>query len=82
VLFGAKRVNPNLIFLDLRLPKISGLQVLQKIKEDVNTKNIPVIIITSSNDPRDKELCINLGVVAFLCKPLKEADLRSVLNLY
>jgi CheY-like chemotaxis protein len=81
MLFGSNRLNPDMILLDLRLPKIDGLQVLQKIREDASTKNIPVLIMTSSNDPGDKEFCINLGVVAILSKPLKEADLRSSLTL-
>lgn len=82
LLFGENKVNPDLVILDLRLPKIDGLQVLRKIREDAGTKDLPVIIMTSSNDPSDKDVCRSLGVVATLCKPLKEADLRSVLNIY
>lgn len=81
MLFGKNRLVPDLIILDLRLPKIDGLQVLQRIREDSTTKSIPVLIVTSSDDPGDKVFCRNLGAIAILCKPLKEADLRDALNL-
>lgn len=80
MLFGENRLNPDLIILDLRLPKIDGLQVLQKIREDAGTRNMSVLILTSSDDPGDKNLCMKLGVTAFLCKPLKVADLCTMLN--
>ena len=81
MLFGENRLSPDLVILDLRLPKIDGLQVLQKIREDSSTRNIPVIIVTSSDDPGDKDFCRNLGILAIVCKPLKESDIRAALNL-
>jgi two-component system response regulator len=67
--------SPDIILLDLRLPKIDGLEVLRRIRDDERTKNITVLILTSSEDPRDKEACRKLGVTAFFHKPLNEEAL-------
>lgn len=61
---------PELIFLDLRLPKLDGLEVLRKIRTCDQTRNVPVYVLTSSEDPHDKEVCADLGVRAFIPKPL------------
>ena len=64
--------SPEVILLDLRLPKIDGLEVLKRIRDDERTKNSTVIILTSSEDPHDKDVCNRLGVTAFFPKPLTE----------
>lgn len=68
--------NDNLatIFLDLKLPKISGLRLLQAIRHDERIKHLPVIVMTSSNDPQDLEKCRELGVSCFVQKPLTFAS--------
>lgn len=71
---------PDLIILDLRLPKIDGLQVLQKIREDVRTMTLPVLVLTSSEDPGDKESCRRLGIIDFVTKPLTPALLVQLLG--
>lgn len=58
------------IFLDLRLPHMSGLQVLEKIRANDPTKNLPVIVMTSSNAPTDLEKCKKLGVSCYVQKPV------------
>ena len=68
---------PDVIFLDLKLPKIDGLVVLERIRMDERTKDLKVIILTSSEDPHDKEVCLKLGVSGFLSKPLKD---KAILN--
>ncbi len=62
-IFGASQTPNNLkvILLDLKLPKIGGLEVLQKIKEDPRTKTVPVVCLTSSNEDQDIEACYRLG---------------------
>ena len=58
------------VFLDLKLPKVSGLQVLEAIRRDDRTVNLSVIVMTSSTSPDDLEQCQKLGVVNFVQKPL------------
>ena len=60
--------NLKLILLDLNLPKISGIEVLKKIKKEKNTKFLPVIILTSSNDEKDISECYKLGANSYIQK--------------
>jgi two-component system, response regulator len=60
---------PKLIILDIGLPKISGLQVLQRIKNSLPTKAIPLIILTNSDDEADVQKCYNLGANSYVVKP-------------
>jgi two-component system, response regulator len=69
---------PDLIVLDLRLPKIDGLDVLRKIRADHMTREIDVLVLTSSEDPHDIDVCKQLGVIAFVSKPLDE---KKILDL-
>lgn len=62
---------PKVILLDLRLPKLDGLEVLQKIKEDERTKLIPVVVITSSQDQEDIKTSYKLGVNSYINKPIQ-----------
>lgn len=62
--------KPKLILLDLKMPKVNGLQVLQAIKTDERTKSIPVVIMTSSREDRDLIESYKLGVNGFVVKPV------------
>jgi CheY-like chemotaxis protein len=64
---------PKLILLDLKLPKINGLEVLKALKMDEGTKSIPVVIFTSSNEECDRASSYKLGANSYLVKPL-DAD--------
>lgn len=60
----------QVILLDLNLPKVSGLEVLRRIKQDERTRNIPVIVLTDSQDNRDVSECRQLGVHNYIVKPV------------
>lgn len=70
--YAGRRPNnhPKLILLDLRLPKVDGLEVLQRIKADEQTKAIPVVVMTSSTEDKDIVESYKLGVNSFLSKPV------------
>jgi DNA-binding response OmpR family regulator len=64
------RENPAVLLLDLKLPKINGLEVLQQIKSDENLKLIPVVVLTSSHEEKDMVASYKLGVNAYVVKPV------------
>lgn len=58
------------VFLDLKLPRVSGFKILQAIRGNEHTRNLPVIVMTSSNSPEQLERCRQLGVSSYVQKPL------------
>jgi CheY-like chemotaxis protein len=66
--------KPSFVLLDLKLPLIDGLQVLQNIRLNENTKTLPVIILTASVDERDRKESLRLGANDFQCKPVSFDD--------
>jgi two-component system, response regulator len=63
-------LNPALILLDLKIPCLSGLEVLQQIRGDARTRAIPVVILTSSVEETDKEACLQMGADDYFVKPV------------
>jgi len=61
---------PACVLLDLKLPKVDGVSVLKTIKTDARTRMIPVIVLTSSNEPRDVLTCYDLGTNSYIRKPV------------
>lgn len=66
--------RPGLILLDMNLPKVSGLEVLKKIKADETLRIIPVIMLTTSNQDEEARKCYSLGANSFTTKPVKFHD--------
>ena len=62
--------NPAVLLLDLKLPKVDGLQVLKAVKSDESLKMIPVVVLTSSREERDMVASYRLGVNAYVVKPV------------
>ena len=76
-LFGTGRYEgrdienkPKVILLDLKMPKVNGIEVLEQIKADNNTRTIPVVVLTSSKEHPDIEKCYRLGVNSYIVKPV------------
>lgn len=67
---GRSSENPAVLLLDLKLPKVDGLEVLQQIRSDEKLKMIPVVVLTSSREERDKLASYQLGVNAYVVKPV------------
>jgi CheY-like chemotaxis protein len=65
---------PKVVLLDLKLPKVDGIEVLRRIKSDERTKTIPVVVMTSSREDRDLTECYELGVNGYVVKPVEFED--------
>lgn len=82
---GAARDKPRLILLDLKLPKVDGLEVLQRCKSDARTRHIPVVVLTSSREEQDLVQSYDLGVNSYVVKPVdfpQFTDVVRQLGLY
>ena len=72
--------NPAVVLLDLKLPKVDGLQVLQRLKADPGLKTVPVVMLTSSREEQDLVSSYNLGVNAYVVKPVDFPDFIQAMN--
>jgi two-component system response regulator len=74
--------TPHVILLDLKMPKVGGMEVLKKIKSDIRTKNIPVVILSSSKEDPDIQACYGLGANGYVVKPVEfDAFYKTVSDL-
>lgn len=75
-----------LILLDLNMPRVSGIDVLQHMQQDPNLKRVPVVMFTTSNSKSDIMKCYELGAKAFVCKPLDifefNNSIRSIIEFW
>lgn len=75
-----EKPTPELILLDLNLPKINGLEVLKRLKSDCNTSHIPVIIMTSSDEGSDIQNSYLLGANSYIRKPVDFQDFVTLIS--
>ncbi|MHC5059641.1 MAG: response regulator [Planctomycetota bacterium] len=66
------------LLLDIRMPRIDGMKVLEKIKQDKDLNEIPVVVVTTSKDPRQAEECYNLGCDAHVVKPVNKMLAKTI----
>jgi two-component system response regulator len=85
--YGARELShpPKVVLLDLKLPKVSGLEVLRALKEDERTRSIPVVVVTSSREDPDIKTAYGLGANSYVVKPVDFdafAQAVSTLGMY
>lgn len=77
--------RPAIVLLDLKMPKLSGLDVLRRIRDDDRTRSLPVVVLTSSREDRDLQEAYRLGVNSYIVKPIDFADFvktMAVVGMY
>jgi CheY-like chemotaxis protein len=72
--------HPKLILLDLKMPKMSGMEVLEALKSDPNFKSIPIVILTSSKEDPDIQKCYALGANSYIAKPVESDNFFQVIK--
>jgi CheY-like chemotaxis protein len=72
--------RPKVVLLDLRLPRLSGVEVLRRMKGDERTRTIPVVVLTSSKKDVDMEECYQLGVNSYITKPVSFDEFVKVVG--
>jgi len=72
--------QPKLILLDLKMPKVNGIEVLRRIRSDERTKRIPVVMLTSSKEDPDIQKCYELGVNSYVVKPLEFDEFQKAIS--
>jgi CheY-like chemotaxis protein len=65
------RPRPKVVFLDLKLPKIDGIEVLRRVRSEERTRCLPIVVLTSSQEERDINECYKLGVNSYVVKPVE-----------
>ena len=78
----AKAPRPSIILLDLNLPGTDGREVLEQLKQDDEFKSIPVVVFTTSSNPKDIEVCYQYGVNGYILKPIDVNKLTRTLQVF
>jgi CheY-like chemotaxis protein len=73
---------PSLILLDLNLPGLDGREILSQVKQDQALKSIPVVVLSTSNNPKDIRACYQTGVNGYLIKPINTAKFKRTIQVF
>ncbi len=76
-----KKGNPAVVLLDIKMPRMDGIEVLQTIRNDLAFKKLPVVMLTSSREEPDLKRCYELGVNAYVVKPVNFKDFMDAIKL-
>lgn len=79
---SASAPRPSIILLDLNLPGTDGREVLEQIKQDDSFKGIPIVVFTTSSNPKDIEFCYQKGANGYLIKPMSASELKRTLQAF
>jgi len=74
------QLTPKVIILDLKLPKVNGMEILERLKSDERTKKIPVVVLSSSNEEKDLARSYSLGVNSYIVKPVNFQNFNKMVN--
>ncbi|MEA5573097.1 response regulator [Calothrix sp. UHCC 0171] len=74
--------RPSVILLDLNLPGLDGRDVLEQLKQDSNFREIPVVVFTTSSNPKDIQLCYQKGANGYLIKPMNSEELQDIVRAF
>ena len=75
-----ERELPQVVLLDLKLPKVDGIEVLRRIRENERTQRLPVVVLTSSDEERDRYRSYDLGVNSYVRKPVQAQQFKSAVE--
>ena len=76
----ARRVSPDVILLDIMMPKMNGFEVAKRLKENEETSIIPIVMVTALREVEDRAKALEMGADAFLAKPVEKTELRARVN--
>ncbi|MEH1938875.1 MAG: response regulator [Nostoc sp.] len=75
-------LRPSVILLDLNLPGIDGRDILDRLKQDKSFKGIPIVVFTTSSNPKDIELCYQKGANGYMVKPMDAQELKKTIQAF
>ncbi|BAY61301.1 response regulator receiver protein [Calothrix brevissima NIES-22] len=76
------KLRPSVILLDLNLPGIDGRDILERLKQDISLREIPIVVFTTSSNPRDIEYCYQKGANGYLVKPMDAQELQKTIQAF
>lgn len=80
-ILGEASALPSLVLLDLQLPKVSGIALLSSIRKRYSLSELPVVVLSSSDNPGDMKLCNEMGINGYLSKPLDPSELERLVKI-